>query len=194
MNVLAQRLSVSNVWDMRGRLGRHQRKRFASSRSNRVYFSSRLTSIVVQPRVSGAAFCLVVEASAHSRPALWTTAAKGRPGIWLGTHWKCTGTTLTRMSGRGNAQQLDDFYTPAFRTAGGIASAADQGLEAMIARLALIFIKGHGQTNPSLRNLPRSVSLGDEARPLAHLLSPRVFWKACSGLSMPGYSGQLEPR
>jgi hypothetical protein len=48
------------------------------------------------------------------------------------------------MSGRGNAQQFDDFYAPASRTAGDITTTADQGLEAMIARLALIFIKGHG--------------------------------------------------
>lgn len=51
--------------------------------------------------------------------------------------------TASGMSSRRNAQQLSEFDTTTARTAGHVAGAADQRLESMLARVAVILVEWH---------------------------------------------------
>jgi len=76
-----------------------------------------------------------------SRPALWTAAAQaGTAGLTAdGQRTRSPG-----LSGGWNAEQLGNIDVAALRATSDITRAPNQGLETMIAGLAVVFVDRHG--------------------------------------------------
>ena len=87
----------------------------------------------------------LIEASARSLSALGPAAAKRGPAA----DRQLSGAACPFCADAGNAQQPCDVNATAFRTAGRVTIAANQGLKRMIAGLALVFIKWHGRNDSS---------------------------------------------
>ncbi len=88
----------------------------------------------------------LVKPRAHSRSALGAaTARRGHAA-----DRQLASVAVAGLSCRGNAEQLGDLDAAASRTVGHITSAADQGLEGMVARLTVILVKWHRRSDSSI--------------------------------------------
>ncbi len=87
----------------------------------------------------------LIKAGACSLSALGPPAAERGPIA----DRQLPGAPLSALRCRRNAQQPCDVNATAFRTAGRVAIAANQGLKHVVAGLALVFIKWHKRNDSS---------------------------------------------
>ena len=68
----------------------------------------------------------------------------------VATNRQIAGPAVSSVGRSRDAEQLGDLDTTAMRTAGQVTGAADQGLEGMVARLAVILIEWHTRNDSSV--------------------------------------------
>ena len=140
------RPSLSNVWDVSRRLDRDRRSRCRELATNTA--ASRRNDVVVRPKtITGGRLVRSSSRPAHIPDPHW-----GRPQPKEGPllDRQLASAAVACLGCRGNAEQLGDLDTAASRTVGHITRAADQGLEGVVARLALILVKWHGRSDSSI--------------------------------------------
>jgi hypothetical protein len=129
----------------------------------------------------------LIKTGAHALSALGTAAAKRRAA----GNRQIAGASLSVLGRCGNAQQLGHVSTTAFRAVGDVVGGSDQGLEKMIARLALVFIKWHDCNGSSVAGAKGTCIMSTKAQPAVRARLFGLFWKAVQGLSMPRASDQV---
>jgi hypothetical protein len=94
-----------------------------------------------------------VKSCAHARGTLRTTTTKSL----LAADRQLAGARIAGLGRSGNTEELGDLDTAALRTMGNRVGTADQGLESMVARLAVILVDRHGRRVPPVWGSPKAL-------------------------------------
>src|SRR5690348_8863118 len=131
----------------------------------------------------GSTLISLIEPRADPAAALRPPAAERRRAR-VAADRQLSGAASAGLRRRRDAELLGDLQAAAFRAPRQIAGAADQGLEVVIAGIAVILVNRHRKNGSS----------GHPGRPrgLRGSGATSVFWKSSRGLSTPG--GSSRPR